>query len=830
MRTLQDILDGSALPAALLASELSALSRAVITAPPGSGKTTLVPVMAAVRAGGHGRIVVAEPRRIAVRAAARHLAGLAGERVGGRIGYSVRGDSRRSHETVIEFVTTGLLVARMVHEPDLAGVGAVILDEVHERSLDTDLALAFALDIADLRQDLDVWAMSATTDAGALAELMSEGERPVPVVSAQGRLFDVDTELIAPPTRLRALDERGMTREYQAYVADQAVAAMNEVAGRGEAGTLLVFVPSARDVDAVVSLARGRTRAHVLPLHGQLPAAEQDRAIAQSNEPRIVVTTAVAETGLTVAGVVGVIDAALSRQPRYDAARDATRLVTVRASKASMTQRAGRAGRTQEGFARRLIAPGEYAALRPADPPESATADLTGAALTLAAWGDEDGSASRLLDPLPPAALAQAQNNLRALGARDSAGRLTDLGRRLATLPLDPRLGAALLAGADLIGARRAAALTAALDSGRRAPGGDARLLLRPREDAGARDRLLRALGGESSQPPSTPELDNDAALALLIARAHPTFIAQRREGQDRRYLTAGGLGVELAADSPLIGASWLAVGEVQRIADTYLVRTAAPLPAALLELAGAHLMTTTLEHHIEDRRIRATRVASLGKIPLHREGTAPDPAEAAALARDLIADYGTAIVADPGDALTSLLARLAYLRSERGEPWPDFSPAAIAARPELLTSCEARLAAGRSARREDLRTDIQAALPWPEAAHLDDLVPERLTLPSGRSATVSYTPDGPRLAAKLQEFFSATASPTILARPVILELLAPGGQTLATTADLASFWTSAYPSVRAAMRGRYPKHPWPEDPLSAEPTRATNRALRKRG
>lgn len=820
MRTWGEVLERTTLPAAELADRLPGSPRAVITAPPGSGKTTLVPVMAALET--TGRVLVAEPRRIAVRAAARHLASLLGESVGQRVGYSIRGESKRSSGTQIEFVTTGLLVQCMIHDPDLAGVDAVILDEVHERSLDTDLALAFALDIADLRDDLTLWAMSATTDAVALAALMGDG---TPVHSARGRMFDVDTSFVAPPARVLALDARGMSRDFLRFL----VAHTAETISGIEAGTLLVFVPSVRDVDESVAALRGLTDAPVLPLHGSLPADAQDRAIGPHSGPRIVVTTSVAETGLTVADVVGVIDAGLSRQPRYDAARDASALVTVRASKAAMTQRAGRAGRTQAGFAHRLLAPQEYAALRAADPPESATADLTDAALALAAWGDPDASASRFLDPLPPAALTPARARLVELGAADAGGKLTAVGEQLADLPLDPRTGAALLALAPVIGAERAARIAAALESGRRAPGSDARALPNPGADKRTIDRLTRELRGTAASRPSR-RIDNDAALALMVARAHPGFIARARSANSPRYLTASGLGVELPTDSPLIGSPWLAIAEVQRLGQTFLVRSAAPLPEDLLDYAGAHLITSSTQHEIHGATIHATRSRRLGVIDLHTQPIAIDPDAARPLARELIAERGTGIVDAPSPAVAVLLHRLAFVYARRGEPWPDFSAQAIATNPDLLATCLDRLAHGKKARSDDLRADIMAALPWPEAARLDELVPERLEIPSGRSVALSYTDDSIRIAAKLQEFFGAGSSPTVLDQPVVIELLAPGGQTLATTADLASFWAGPYAQVRAEMRGRYPKHPWPEDPSAATPTRLTNRALRERG
>ncbi|MDO5699896.1 MAG: ATP-dependent helicase HrpB [Bowdeniella nasicola] len=823
MRSYGEVVALSELPCARLAPELYGVPRAVIVAPPGAGKTTLAPVIAADQWARAGRIVVAEPRRIAVRAAARRLAHLLGESVGERVGYTIRGESRTSAKTRVEFVTTGVLVRRLLSDPELSGVSAVILDEVHERSLDADLALAFCLDVADLRDDLALWAMSATLEGAAFTSLM-DGEQDAREVHADVRAHPLEVRYAPPPAQVQAFDSRGATASFLSHVARQALAASQEVSP----GSVLVFVPSVRDVETVVGAARAQAPAglEVLALHGSLPSRAQDHALAGSTQPRIVVATSVAETGLTVPGVRAVVDSTLARQPRYDAQRDTPSLVTVRTSQASAEQRAGRAARLGPGLAVRLIAPQDFATLRRTDPPEVHTADLTGAALALAAWGDPRAVSSRLLDNPPAPAFERAREVLAGLGAQRSDGSLTPLGERLARAPVPPRQGAALFAAAPLMGADRAARLTARLASDQRPCGGDARTLRRMGEEGRTAARLRRLTPKERGRG----AWNDDDALAVLIALAHPGFIARLRSGSQTRYLTASGIGIELARDSPLIGSTWLAVAEIQKLTTTTLVRLAAPLAEEHLTLVGRHLLREHTHHEFAGGRVRAWRVSSLGAIVLHEEPTAVDPGVGERLARDAIRDLGWHVAPKATQANADLFARLAALRGHLGAPWPDLSDDAVRAQTSLAATCVARLADGRSVRPSDVKADILAALPWPEAARLDELAPTRVRIPSGREVPVDYEGAGPRIGAKLQEFFGAQRGPRILGTPVTIELYAPNGAILATTADLASFWTGAYPQVRAEMRGRYPKHPWPADPATATPTALTSRALRQRG
>ena len=911
----------------------------VLTAPPGTGKTTLVPplladvltdVPASTPQRTPGRVVVTQPRRIAARAAARRLADLLGEEVGGTVGYAVRGERRAGPDTRIEVVTAGLLLRRLQRDPELSGVDAVILDEVHERSLDSDLLLALLADArAALREDLTLVAMSATLDADRLRRIL--GGSPggssggaAPLVEVPGRLHPLE-EVWAPPGRTGRLGPRGVPREFLSHVTATVERALAE-----RSGDVLVFLPGAREVDDVVSRLRGAAPegVDVLPLHGRLPASAQDAALAPSpaGRRRVVVATNVAESSLTVPGVRVVVDSTLAREPRLDVARSMSGLVTVGVSRAAGVQRAGRAGREGPGVVYRCCSPTDWARSPLAPTPEILSADLTGAALELAVWGVPDGAGLAWVDEPPAAALAAAREALERLGLAGADG-VMPLGRAVSGLPAGVREARALLATAPVLGARQAARAAALLTADLRAPGGDLTALARQVRSGGAGsgawkaearrlEQACRRADSEQSGAPEDPGSarggpqapdalgtsgspgtgrgwkvagrpdgvggdalgggdgagahDLESAVALVAGTAQPQWIARRRgpapqAGKEAHYASVAGTGLRLPAGSALAESEWLAVAGVDLTSGRgdALIRAAAPLAEqTALELAGAWL--TEEERTVwEGGRLRTERLRRLGAITLTTTpGSPPGPTAVAeavvARVRAEGADAGLGVLPWDEEAL-GLRARLALLHEHLGEPWPDMSDAALAERAEeWLAPAVANLAgqaggsvgsaglagstsSGPGSRRFSLeRLDVaealRALLPWPQAAHLDELVPERIEVPSGSQVRVDYTAGAdaaqigqasrPVLAVRVQECFGWATTPRIVQGRVAvqLHLLSPARRPVAVTDDLASFWEQGYPQVRAEMRGRYPKHAWPEDPWNTPATRGTGR------
>ena len=782
-------------------------------APPGSGKTTLVPPAVAVDV--PGRVVVTQPRRIAARAAAHRLADLLGEPVGGTVGYAVRGERRAGPDTRVEVVTTGLLVRRLQADPGLDGVSAVVLDEVHERSLDADLALALLGDVRGLREDLRLVAMSATVQAERFAALLDDA----PVVDVPGALHPVDLRWAPPPGGARALDDRGVTRGFLDHVAATARRALTETDG-----DVLVFVPGVREVDEVVRRLGDAGPVDVRALHGRLRGSDQDAALSAGERRRVVVSTAVAESSLTVPGVRVVVDAGLSREPRHDQRRGLGGLVTVRVSRAAAEQRAGRAGRLGPGTAYRCWSEAEHAHLAAHPAPEVTVADLTGFLLELAVWGTPAGTGLALPDPPPAAAADAAQRALRDLGAVDESGSVTPRGRALASVPTDPRLARALLDGAPLVGSRRAAEVVALLSEEVRAPGGDLVAALRRArsERAGGWQREARRLERYVDTHPDRGPLD--AAVGTVVALAHPERVARARGGG---HLMVGGTGARV--EGALAGHPWLAVADVDRRPGEReaRVRAAAPIDeATALEAAGSRWSETD-EVAWVDGGVRSRRVTRLGAIELAAAPLDRPPAHRVAEAvREGLRTDGLGLLRWT-DTARSLRERVGFLHTVLGEPWPETTDEALLARlPEWLDTGSVRGA--RDLARLEVAQGLRGLLPWPEAGRLDELAPERLEVPSGSTHRLDYTDASgqPVLAVKLQECFGWAATPRVADGrvPVLLHLLSPAGRPLAVTADLASFWEQGYPGVRAEMRGRYPKHPWPEDPWTAPATRRTNR------
>jgi ATP-dependent helicase HrpB len=828
---------------------------AVVQAPPGTGKTTLVPpVLAniafrgAAPAGHTPHVVVTQPRRVAARSAARRLAALDGSRLGDRVGYSVRGERQAGPDTVIEFVTPGILLRRLLSDPGLDGVDAVVLDEVHERGLETDLLLGMLAEVRQLRSDLTLVAMSATLDAPRFAALIGDrdGGGPAPVVDCPSALYPLEVEWM--PAGLPRLDGRGVTRGFLDHVAGAAAAAHSRSLADGEDIDALVFVPGAWEVSYVASRLRGQVDAEVLELHGQVGAGEQDRAVSgreSGGRPRVIVATPIAESSLTVPGVRLVVDSGLSREPRRDAGRGMSGLVTVSCSRASAEQRAGRAARQGPGRVVRCYDQKAFGAAPAHQVPEIAVADLAGAALVLACWGSPGGRGMALPDAPPRAALDEAVEVLRELGAVDSDGLATGLGKILARIPADPRLARALLDGAAAVGPRTAAETVAVVSGDQRAPGSDLpRLLtaLRTGKDPAARRwaedvRRLEGIVRQEGSPvaPSSPAPTASAAdaVGLVVALAFPDRLARRVPGPGpESYLLSSGTRAGLPAGSSLSGHEWLAVAEVSRAqgrdaAGTgAVIRSAAPLTPELADAAGRHLLSDTVEADFTEGRVTARRVRRLGAIVLSSTPVRPTPAEGrTAVARALQKEgLGTLAWSTPADALRR---RLALLHRELGDPWPDVSePALLARLDEWLGPELDALACGASTNAIDLAEPLRRLLPWPEAGRLGELAPESLEVPSGSRVRIDYpevADDGgrPVVAVKLQECFGWAETPRLAGGrvPVLFHLLSPARRPLAVTDDLASFWSGPYSQVRAEMRGRYPKHPWPEDPWTAPAT-----------
>lgn len=845
--------------------------RLVVQSPPGSGKTTLVPAVVANRV--NGKVLVTEPRRVAARAAARRLAQLDGSPLGARIGFTVRGESSVRASTTVEFLTTGVLVNRLLRSPDLPGVGAVVLDEVHERRLDTDLAFAMLHDILQLRGDLTVVAMSATLDPGVWAELLGDSA-PAQVIDIPGEAYPLEiswrppaagaTMGTRPPAAGAPTSHGHLTSEFAAHLARVSTEAFEE----SGVGSALVFVPGARDVDDLVTRVR-LPGVEILGLYGAMDARAQDGVLRGGAGRRIIVSTALAESSLTVPDVRLVVDAGLSREPRLDAGRGVSGLVTVRESRASAQQRAGRAARLGPGRAVRCFSRDSWARMAEQATAEADVADLSSVVLTLACWGSARGQGMSWPDPLPADGLDRAIAELQQIGALDAGERATELGRRLALIPAEPRLARALLAGAERAGAGRAARIVAMLNADERVPGGDLAalwtLLGRGRDPASSRWRHesarlenLAGPGNPASPAPTGPaptgpdpvdpvaidtetseELDDARAVGLVSALARPGWIARRRAPGSSSYLTASGTGAELPHGSVLGCPEWLAVTQLRVVTggsrgSGTLICAAAAIDEGLALHAGEQLLTTVDEFGWDEDsgRVQGRRRRLLGAIELSSTPIRPDGRQVRAQILARIGSQGLGLTRRGplhwSPAALELRARLGFLHAHLGGTWPDVrEPALIDAADRLVAG---PLTATSSSYRIDLVAGLRGLLDWRRLGELDRLAPPRLTVASGSSVPVRYPdpdmPDGrPALAVKLQECFGMTKSPAICGVPVVMELLSPARRPLAITDDLSSFWVGAYQQVRSENRARYAKHPWPADPLTAPARRGTTRS-----
>jgi len=838
-----------------LTAALRAQNAAVLVAPPGAGKTTRVPLVLLREAWAQNarRILVLEPRRLAARAAAERMAQTLGERVGDTVGLRVRFGSKVSKRTRIEIITEGVFTRLILDDPMLEGVAAVIFDEFHERSLDADLGLALARDVQQgLRADLRILVMSATIDGARIAKLLGDA----PVIESEGRAFAVDT-------RYAGRDARPI----EPQVADTIVRAM-----RAEAGSLLAFLPGAAEIRRTQNLLDGRTEpaTDVVALYGALTGDEQDRAIAPARAGRrkIVLATSIAETSITIQGVRMVVDCGLARAPRYEPDVGVTRLETVRVSRAAADQRRGRAGRTEPGVCYRLWDEPQTAALEPFARPEILAADLSSFALDLAAWGAAPEQLA-FLDPPPRGTLTEAKALLEELGAIDSDSRITAEGRQLRRLPLPPRL-ARMVVDAARDGAAGLAAEIAALVT-ERGLGGD-NVDLRERRNALHRDRAPRArdaramaqrwaeaatspspLAGEgrgggsggdaptetraqrSSKhephlstltPDPSPQGGGEISIGALVALAYPERVAKNRGGGSGAFLLVNGRGANVDAASALAREPFLAVAELTGTAAQGRIVSAAPITVAEIEQRFADRIATRDEIVFDaaSASLRGRRSRRLGAIALAEQ---PMPVEANEATTQKLADgiAGLGIARLPwSKALQQWRDRVMFLRASEGDEWPDLCDAALAGTADQwLTPLAADKTALSEITADDLSNALRALLPWPLQRRLDPEAPTHFEAPTGSQVPIDYEAEGgPKIAIRVQELFGLDKHPTVAGSrvPLVVELLSPAHRPVQTTRDLPGFWRGSYAAVRTEMRGRYPKHPWPEDPIAAQPTR----------
>ncbi|MDF2995203.1 MAG: ATP-dependent helicase HrpB [Xanthobacteraceae bacterium] len=801
-----------------LTATLRARSSVVLVAPPGAGKTTRVPLALLDEPWAAGRrILVLEPRRLAARASAERMAKTLGEAAGQTVGYRTRLGSKVGRTTRIEVITEGIFTRMVLDDPELSGVAAVLFDEFHERGLDADLGLALALDAQGaLREDLRLLVMSATLDGARVARLMGEA----PVVESRGRAFPVETRYLGRDPRA----------PIGRQMANAILRALNE-----ESGSILAFLPGAGEIRRTETLLREAVRdpaVEIAPLYGVLDAREQDRAIAPAAKGRrkVVLATSIAETSLTIEGVRLVVDCGLARVPRFEPGVGLTRLETVRVSRASADQRRGRAGRTEPGVCWRLWSEAETVSLPAYAAPEILAADLSRLVLDLAVWGIGDPSSLAFLDPPPAPALTEARALLRALGALDTEGRPTEVGRLMARLPLEPRLACMVAEGARR-GAGRVAAEIAAIVS-ERGLGGDAVDLAHRLSDF-ARDRSRRAdearrlaaRWAEEAERAVRPSSGEMSSPALLLASAFPDRVARAR-GDGRRFVLANGRGAAVEPSSSLAPARFLSVAELTGIAEEARVLLAAELTLAEIEAEFGDRIVEGLETAFDPAAgaVRARHVRRLGALILAERTApvAPGWETALALARGA-AQHGIARLPF-SSTQAQWLDRVRFLHASAPDIWPDLSEARLAETAEdWLAPALEGLTSLAAIDAGVLGNALQALLPWELARRIEDEAPTHFEVPTGSRLPIDYAAErGPTLAVRVQELFGLRDHPSIAGGrvPLVLALLSPAHRPIQLTRDLPAFWRGSWRDVRADMRGRYPKHPWPEDPASAEPTR----------
>lgn len=805
-----------------LGRTLGAHNTAVLVAPPGAGKTTRVPLALLDAPWAAGRkIIVLEPRRIAARASAERMAQTLGERAGETVGYRVRFGSKVSRATRIEVVTEGIFSRQILDDPELTGIAAVLFDEFHERSLDADMGLALARDVqAGLREDLRILVMSATIDGARVAKLLGDA----PVIESEGRAFPVETRYLG--RRPDAPLERQM--------ADAIAMAL-----RADAGSVLAFLPGAAEIRRTQNMLAERVHdasVEIVPLFGALDAAVQDRAIAPAPQGyrKVVLATSIAETSLTIEGVRIVVDSGLARVPRYEPDIGLTRLETVRASRAAVDQRRGRAGRTEPGLCYRLWDEPQTASLAAYTQPEILSADLSTLVLDLAQWGVRDPATLTFLDPPPVPALSEARNLLCELGALDGDGRITDEGKSLRALALPPRL-ARMIVDSHRLGAGREAADIAAILT-ERGLGGDS-VDLDTRLENFRRDRSPRASGARqlaerwASQmraSPSPPQGEVEPSTGMMLALAFPDRVARNRGNGS--FVLANGRGASVDPASRLARDPFITVAELTGTAANGRILLAAPIAQADIEAGFADQIEADDEvtfdratMALRARRRKRLHAITLSEAPL---AVVPSPETARILAEGLMS-------AGPdrlpwSKSLKQWRDRVMFLRRAEGrkglDEWPDLSDVGLAAEAESwLVPALSDKTSLKDFSASDLSDALMALLPWSLRARLEREAPTHFEAPTGTMLAIDYGAEqGPTIAVRLQELFGLTAHPTIAQGkvPLVLELLSPAHRPVQVTRDLPGFWRGSYAGVRSDLRGRYPRHPWPEDPANAPPTR----------
>ena len=792
-----------------LRAALAARGRAVLQAPPGAGKTTLVPLDLLASGLVVGRIVMLEPRRLAARAAAERMAETLGEAIGGTVGYRIRGEAKVSAATRIEVVTEGILTRMIQGDAALPGVGLVIFDEFHERSLNADLGLALVLELAGLvREDLKILVMSATLDAGPVAELLGD----VPLVTSVGRAFAVETRWLA-----RGVDA---SMKFEAAMAGLIVQAFEAV----PEGGLLAFLPGEGEIRRVAAMLAGRLpEAVVLPLFGAMEFAAQRAALGPVQGRRVVLATSIAETSLTIPDVRVVVDGGRARRARFDASSGMSRLVTERVTKAEAEQRRGRAGRVAEGVCYRLWTKGEEGGMAAYPPAEIEVADLTGLALELALWG---GSALPFLTPPPVGALAEAQALLAGLEAVDGAGRITAHGRALAALPLHPRLAHMLVRAGGTAEAAELAALLADRDPLRGAPP-DLALRLEALRDVrgfGRRHSFAVSEAGvarireEARRLKRAVPAGKDAGLSVaeMAALAYPDRVGLRRKGEAPRWLLSGGKGAAMASGLGLSSARLIVATDLDGDPREAVVRQAVEISEAeLRRVLGAEIARVEVcEWSRRDGRVVARRQERLGAVVLT---DVPWEAPGEALAR---AAFGG--LREGGLTWTARAARLrARIVLAGGQDWPDCSDAGLLAEGGWVLPWLGKVRTAADLKALDLTEGLEARLGWERMQVLERLVPEAFVTPLGRKIAIEYGAGVPEIAVRLQEMFGVTVHPVVgvQRQPVRVTLLSPRQAPIQVTTDIPGFWKGSYAEVRKEMRAEYPRHPWPEDPTVAEPT-----------
>ena len=796
-----------------LLEALKADGRAVLQAPPGAGKTTVVPLEMLKAGLTKSRILMLEPRRLAARAAAERMAQTLGEKPGETVGYRVRGEAKVSSSTRIEVVTEGILTRMLQSDPDLPGIGAVIFDEFHERSLNADLGLALCLEVSEaLRDDLILLAMSATLDAAPVAALMGDA----PIITSEGRSYPVETRWLDRPIPKQ--------RRHEEAVADLVAQAVSETQGG-----VLVFLPGEGEIRRVEALLQSRVPSdcHLRPLFGAMDFAKQRAAIAPSTTGRkIVLATSIAETSLTIQDIRVVVDGGRARRARFDPGSGMSRLVTEKVTRAEAAQRAGRAGRVAEGLCYRLWTKGEEGALLAYPPAEIEAADLAGLALELALWGAAPDDLA-FLTPPNPGTYAEAQSLLRMLGALDKQNRITPHGKSLAALPLHPRLAHMLaISGPE---AALLAALLADRDPLSRGAPVDVTLRLSALRDPrayadrhpwpanrGAIERIRTEATRLRTQAKASKTTGlSDAAMAAL---AYPDRIGLRRKGNEPRFVLSGGKGAIMPQEDDLAAARLIVATDLDGNPREACIRQAIQISESELRSLFSDQITwnETCAWDKRERRVVARRQECFGQVVLDDRIWKDAPADQVALAMlDGVRDLGLTW----SDAARRFVARVELVR-DGGDSLPDMREATLLnALDDWLLPHLAGLKTAQDWKGFDMLDALRARLTWDQMQHLDAAAPAYFTTPLGRRIPIDYSGETPEISLRLQEMFGQTTHPTVGRTPLRVTLLSPAGRPVQTTMDIPGFWANSYADVRKDMRGRYPKHPWPEDPTEADPT-----------